>query len=135
MPGHSRSTSNRVELWHYGMAMVTVATAFGVALLAQSVFAAGFWFIFLVAVIASARMGKGPGWLAIFLSTAAVKYLFTSSSYILPRTSDYILFVSNFLASAVAVSWAVFQASRPEAPGRDPSDVDGQIRNRTAALE
>jgi C4-dicarboxylate-specific signal transduction histidine kinase len=112
-----------------------VATAFGVALLAQSVFAAGFWFIFLVGVIVSARLGKGPGWLAIFLSTAAVKYLFTSSSYILPRTADDILFVSNFLASAVAVSWAVFQVSGPEAPGRVPSDVDRQIRNRTAALE
>ena len=112
-----------------------MATAFGVALLAQSVFAAGFWFIFLVGVIVSARLGKGPGWLAIFLSTAAVKYLFTSSSYILPRTADDILFVSNFLASAVAVSWAVFQVSGPEAPGRVPSDVDRQIRNRTAALE
>src|SRR6476619_3482338 len=117
MPGHSRSTSNRVELWHYGIAMVAVATAFGVALVAQSVFAAGFWFIFLVAVIVSARLGKGPGWLAILLSAAAVKYLFTSSSYILPRTADDILFVSNFLASAMAVSWVTFQVSRPEALG------------------
>ena len=135
MPGYSKSTSNGVELWHYGIAMVTVATAFGVALLVQSVFAAGFWFIFLVAVIVSARLGKGPGWLAIFLSTAAVKYLFTSSSYILPRTADDILFVSNFLVSAVAVSWAVLQVSRPEALGRDDSDVDARISNRTAALE
>jgi len=115
--------------------MVTVATAFGVALLAQSVFAASFWFIFLVAVIISARLGKGPGWLAVFLSTAAVKYLFTSPSYILPRTADDILFVSNFLASAVAVSWVVFRVSRPEVPVRDPNDVDARMRNRTAALE
>jgi signal transduction histidine kinase len=115
--------------------MVTVATAFGVALLAQSVFSAGFWFIFLVAVIVSARLGKGPGWLAIFLSTAAVQYLFTSSAYILPRPAGDILLVSNFLASAVAVSWAVFQASRIEAPGRDASDADGQMRDRAAALE
>jgi signal transduction histidine kinase len=115
--------------------MVTVATAFGVALLAQGVFAASVWFIFLVAVIVSARLGKGPGWLAILLSTAAVKFLFPSSSYTLPKTADDILFVSNFLASAVAVSWVVFQVSRPETPGRHPGDVDGQIRNRAAALE
>ena len=115
--------------------MVTVATAFGVALLAQSIFSAGFWFIFLVAVIISARLGKGPGLLAIFLSTAAVQYLFTSSSYLLPRTADDILFVSNFLASAVAVSWAVFQVSRSEAPGQDAGDANRQIGNRTAALE
>lgn len=131
---HPKLTSNRVELWHYAIAMVAVATAFGVALLAQSVFAAGFWFIFLVAVIVSARVGKGPGWLAIFLSTAAVKYLFTSSSYILPGTAD-ILFVGNFLASAVAVNWAVSQVREAEALERNPSDIHGQIRNRTAALE
>jgi C4-dicarboxylate-specific signal transduction histidine kinase len=101
---------------------------------AQSVFAAGFWFIFLVAVIASARLGKGPAWLAILLSAAAVKYHVTSSSYILPRTADDILFVSNFLASAMAVSWEAFQVSRPEALG-DPGNVDGQLRNRTTALE
>jgi C4-dicarboxylate-specific signal transduction histidine kinase len=115
--------------------MVAVATAFGVALVAQSVFAAGFWFIFLVAVIVSARLGKGPGWFAILLSAAAVKYLFTSSSYILPRTADDILFVSNFLASAMAVSWVTFQVRRSEAPGLDPGNVDGQLRNRTTALE
>src|SRR5262245_12320644 len=135
MPGYSRSTSNRVELLHYGIAMVTVATAFGVALLAQSVFSAGFWFIFLVAVVVSSRLGKGPGVLAIFLSAAAVQYLFTSSSSILPRTTDDILLVSNFLASAVAVSWVAFQVSRSEAPGRDARDVNGQVRNRAGALE
>src|ERR1041384_5911453 len=135
MPGHSRSTSNPVQLWHYGIAMVWVATAFGVALLAQGIFAARFWFIFLVAVMVSARLGKGPGWFAILLSTAAVKYLFTSSSYILPGTVDDILFVSNFLASAMAVSWAVFQVSRSEAPELDRNDIDRQIRNRIAALE
>lgn len=135
MPGHSRSISNRVELWHYWIAIIAVATAFGVALLAQSVFASGFWFIFLPAVIVSARLGKGPAWLAIFLSTAAVKYLFTSSSYILPRTAGDILFLSNFLASAVAVSWAVFQASSPGTPGQDSISAGGQGHNRTAALE
>src|SRR5271154_4478178 len=61
----------------YGVAVALVAVALWLSLILQIPFGNPFWFFFAIAVIVSTWFaGRGPGWLAVALSSLAVLYFF-----------------------------------------------------------
>ena len=64
-------------LLRYALAIALVAAALLLSLALQPSFGNPFWLLFPVAVIASTWFGgRGPGWLAVGLSTLTVLYYF-----------------------------------------------------------
>jgi K+-sensing histidine kinase KdpD len=64
-------------VFRYTLAIALVSSALLLSLVLRVPFGNPFWFFFPVAVIASTWFGgRGPGWIAVGLSTVAVLYYF-----------------------------------------------------------
>jgi K+-sensing histidine kinase KdpD len=84
------SKVTKSPIWHYGVALFSVALALVSTLLLRHVFPYPFLFLFFAAVLASAWLGgTAQGLFAVLLSTLAVDYFFIrplhSSQSALPR--------------------------------------------------
>jgi light-regulated signal transduction histidine kinase (bacteriophytochrome) len=125
----------------YGLAAGLVATALGLALIAQLLGLDNLGFpLFLMAVAATVwYAGPGPGALAIALSTVGFDYFFTHprySLYIEPSNFPYIL---SYVLFALMIGWFGSRRRRIEQELREARDdlrkLNADLERRSVELE
>jgi C4-dicarboxylate-specific signal transduction histidine kinase len=130
MPSRLRTLSQ------YATAIVFVVAALLLSLVLQAPFGNPFWFFFPLAVIASTWFaGRGPGWIAVGLSTLAVLYYFIPplrSFAVKPRD---VPFFFTFVACEVIANWLISWRRQVEDSLRQARDeLEVRVVQRTSEL-
>ena len=117
----------------YVTAVAIEMAALWISLVLQKPFGAPFWFFFAIAVIfATWFLGKGPGWVAVVFSSAAVLYYFVPpyrSWYL--HWHDVPLFLT-FTLCQVATNWLIFWRRDTEDAIRHARDeLEIRVEERT----
>jgi len=124
-------------LSRYAFAVALVLAALSLSLLLQVPFGNPFWFFFAIAVIAATWFGgRGPGWLAVGLSTALVLYYFippARSWHVKPRDVPFFL---TFTACQIAANWLISWRREAEGSLRQARDeLELRVKERTMELK
>ncbi|MGA2097089.1 MAG: ATP-binding protein [Candidatus Acidiferrum sp.] len=124
------------NLTRYAFAVALVALALLLSLVLEVSFGNPFWLFFPVAVIASTWFGgKGPGWVAVGLSTLVVLYYFippARSWNVKPRDIPFFL---TFAACQVVASWLIaWRQKTVDSLRRARDELEVRVAERTAEL-
>jgi C4-dicarboxylate-specific signal transduction histidine kinase len=133
---HAAPSKLRI-LWRYGLAIALVAAAIYLSLLLEVRFGNPFWFFFPVAIIAATAFGgRGPGWVAVLLSTLSVLYYFIPplrSWSVKPRDIPFFL---TFVACQGAVSWLIaWRKDTEDVLRRARDELELRVVERTIELK
>jgi C4-dicarboxylate-specific signal transduction histidine kinase len=123
-------------LWCYGLAIGLVALALALSLFLLVPFGNPLWLFFPVAVIASTWFGgRGPGWVAVALSSLAVLYYFAVPVHSFAVRPQDIPFFLTFAACQAASNWLVSWRRETEASLREARDeLEKRVEERTVEL-
>jgi C4-dicarboxylate-specific signal transduction histidine kinase len=129
--------SKSEPLFRYILAVALVAMALLLSLVLRVSFGNPFWLFFPVAVIASTWFGgKGPGWVAVGLSTLAVLYYFIpplDAFSLKPRDVPFFL---TFVACQLVANWVIAWRRETEDSLRQARDeLEEKVAERTAELK
>jgi C4-dicarboxylate-specific signal transduction histidine kinase len=120
----------------YGLAIALSAIALGLSLALQVRFGNPFWFFFAIAVIASTWLGgRGPGWVAVALSTVVVLYFFIPpyrSWSLKPR--DVPFFLTFILCQVIVNALISWRRDTEEALRRARDNLELRVEERTLEL-
>ena len=124
-------------LLRYLAAMTLVALALCLSLALQVSFDNPFWFLFAIAVISSTWIcGKGPGWLAVGLSSIAAFYFFIPPyrawNLNLRDLPFFLAFVSCQITTNRVVSW---RKDSEQALRQARDELEARVQERTAELK
>ncbi len=124
-------------LARYGLAIALVLMALWLSLVLQVPFGNPFWFFFAIAVIASTWYGgRGPGWVAVGVSTLAALYYFIPpirSFRVKPRDVPFFL---TFVACQIIVNWLIsWRRETEESLRRARDELEARVEQRTAELK
>jgi C4-dicarboxylate-specific signal transduction histidine kinase len=124
-------------LFRYILAVAFVSLALLLSLILRVSFGNPFWLFFPVAVIASTWFGgRGPGWIAVGLSTLAVLYYFIpplDSFTVKPRDVPFFL---TFVACQLVANWVIAWRRETEDSLRQARDeLEAKVVERTAELK
>lgn len=126
-------------LWRYGLCIILVALAVIFTLLLQKAFSTPFWrsFFFVWVVIGSTWfLGKGPGFMAVVLSTLAVDYYFTPPFGQFSHDPGNLPFVVVFFIFAFVSGFVSSRLKdRETALGKARDELEERVRERTKELE
>jgi C4-dicarboxylate-specific signal transduction histidine kinase len=124
-------------LARYGLAIAFVAMALLLSLVLRIPFGNPFWFFFSVAVIASTWIaGRGPGWVAVGLSTLAVLYYFIPPVYSFAVKPPDVPFFLSFVACEVIANWLIgWQREAENAVRRARDELELRVTERTNELK
>jgi C4-dicarboxylate-specific signal transduction histidine kinase len=121
----------------YALAIALVSIAFWLSLVLQVPFGNPFWLFFAVAVIASSWLGgKGPGWVAVGLSTLASLYDFVPPVHHWSLDVHDIPFFLTFVACQVTANWLTsWRREMEDSIRRARDEMEVRVRERTAELQ
>jgi signal transduction histidine kinase len=137
MPAAHAASSKLPAVWQYLLATALVAGALFLSLVLQEPFGNPFWFFFPVAVIAATwYCGKGPGWVAVGLSTVLVLYYFIPpprSFSVKPRDIPFFLaFAACQVVASRLVSW---RRESEDSLRRARDELEIRVAERTEELK
>jgi len=137
MPGVPIAPTKSSPLARYALAVAFVLSALLITVSLHNYFLDRLWFFFFAAVMATAwYCGKGPGWLAVFLSSVAIEYFFIQPvrTWIL-KPADVPFFLT-FTACALFVSWMSSRRRQAvDSLTHARAELEEKVEERTAELK
>jgi signal transduction histidine kinase len=124
-------------LWRYGLALALAFAALLFSLILQVRFGNPFWLLFPAAVITATWYGgKGPGWLAVAISTIAVLYYFIPPARSFAIKPSDIPFFHAFAACQIIANRLVSWRREAEDSLRQARDeLEVRVGERTIELK
>ncbi len=133
--GRGRKRDVRHEVASYSLAAVLVAAAICLTLGLEEVGVRVFLFAFYAAVVASAWIGTGPGFLSVILSVVAVQYFFTPPAWSFEILPEDVPFMSAFIICAVmSLAWSAQRKRAERALEQARDSLEMTVEQRTAEL-
>ena len=123
-------------LLRYAFAIALVSIALLLSLALQVRFGNPFWFFFAIAVIAVTWFaGRGPGWVAVGISTLVVLYFFIPPYRVWSVNLGDIPFFLTFVACQVVANWLIsWRRETEDSLRRARDELEVKVGERTAEL-